>query len=564
MIGGRNRPIGMRARAAATGRTAAVKQGRDLDERLGLAGAGRWVLNYIFPDHWSFMLGEIALYSFIILILTGIYVTFFFVDSAHEIVYHGAYVPLRGVHMSEAYASTIDLSYSARAGLVIRQMHHWAAVIFIGAIGIHMCRIFFTGAFRKPREINWTIGLGLLTLALLNGFLGYSLPDDLVSGTGLRIFYSVFESIPIIGPWFVYLLYGGNFPGNAILPHMLVLHVFVVPIVIAVLLTVHLGIIMRQHHTQFPGKGATETNVVGTPMWPAYAAKSGGYFFMTFGVIAALGGVAQINPIWLFGPYDPIRVSSYTQPDWYIGWMDGALRLMPNWEMHLPGHMIANAFWPALFMPGLLFTFLGVYPFLEARLTRDRAYHNLLDRPRDRPVRTAIGAGLLTFFLVMLLGGAEDELAVFLDTSVQAVVWTLRISLIVAPLIVGTVAYVMCKELSAVPSAGTRRRPNVIVRTAEGGYEATPADLHPLEQPDELEPAPVGEATVPDIVPGAEPELVGAGRAPRGPAPPVSADTAALRSTAPSGIPGVRMVSREEVVETPARRRGFFGRRRGD
>jgi ubiquinol-cytochrome c reductase cytochrome b subunit len=567
MIGGRNRPIGMRARAAAVGKTAAVKQGRDIDERLGLAGAGRWLLNYIFPDHWSFMLGEIALYSFIILILTGVYVTFFFVDSAHEIVYHGAYLPLRGVHMSEAYASTLDLSFSVRAGLVIRQMHHWAAVIFIGAIGIHMCRIFFTGAFRKPREINWTIGLGLLTLALLNGFLGYSLPDDLVSGTGLRIFYSVFESIPLIGPWFVYLLYGGNFPGNAIIPHMLVLHVFVVPILIAVLLTAHLAIIMRQHHSQFPGKGATETNVVGTPMWPAYAAKSGGYFFMLFGVIAALGGVAQINPIWLFGPYDPIRVSSFTQPDWYIGWMDGALRLMPNWELHLPGHMVANAFWPALFMPGILFTVLGAWPFLEARLTRDYAHHNLLDRPRDRPVRTAIGAGLLTFFLVMLLGGSEDVIAVFLSTSVQAVVWTLRISLVVAPLIVGPVTYLLCKELSAVPSAGFRPRPNVIVRTADGGYEAVPAELHPLEQPEELHPAPVGEATVPEVVPGAQPELVGAGRAPRGPAPPVSAATAVAPSTAPSAIPGVRTVSREDAVEAEVearRQRGFFGRRRSN
>ena len=561
MIGGRNRPVGMRARAADLGKKEAVRQGRVLDDRLGLAGAGRWLLNYIFPDHWSFMLGEIALYSFIILLLTGVYITFFFVSSGHEIVYHGAYVPLRGVKMSEAYASTIDLSFSVRAGLVIRQMHHWAALIFIGAIGIHMCRIFFTGAFRKPREINWTIGLGLLTFALINGFLGYSLPDDLVSGTGLRIFYSVFESIPIIGPWFVYLLYGGNFPGNAIIPHMLILHVFVVPIIILGLLTAHLAIIMRTHHTQFPGKGATETNVVGTPMWPAYAAKSGGYFFMTFAVISALGGVAQINPIWLFGPYDPIRVSSYTQPDWYIGWMDGALRLMPNWETHLPGHMIANAFWPALFMPGLLFTFLGVYPFLEARLTRDYAHHNLLDRPRDRPVRTAIGAGLLTFFLVMFLGGAEDELAVFFNTSVQAVVWTLRISLIVAPLIVGAVSYLLCKELSAVPSAGTRARPNVIVRTAEGGYEAIPAELHPREQQEELEPAPVGEATVPEIIPGAEPELVGA--ASRGPAPPVSAATAAAPSTTPSAIPGVRTVSREQVVETPGRRpRGFFGRRR--
>ncbi|HEV2368240.1 MAG TPA: cytochrome b, partial [Acidimicrobiales bacterium] len=409
--------------------------------------------------------------------------------------------------------------------------------------------------------------LTMMVLALGNGFLGYSLPDDLLSGSGLRIFYSVFESIPFVGTWIVYFLFGGAFPGSVVFERMYVLHVFVVPLLIFALLGAHLAIIMRQHHTQYPGKGATETNVVGTPMWPGYAFKTGGYFFMTFAITAALGGIAQINPIWLFGPYDPIRVSSFTQPDWYIGWMDGALRLMPSWETHLPGHMIPNAFWPSIFMPGIIFTFLYAYPFLEAHFTKDRAHHNLLERARDRPVRTAIGAALLTFFLVLLLGGSEDEIATFLNTSVQAVVWTLRIASVVAPVIVALVTHRICVELQAAPSAGKRRRPNVIIRTAEGGYTAVPADLHPREAEREIEetalPAPVGEATVPD---GKERELVGAGRRlqPGERAAAISAATAAVPSTSASDIPGVRTVTRDGGQDGGGvpRSRGWFVRRR--
>jgi len=531
------------------GKKTAVGQARHLDERLGLSGGVRWLLNYIFPDHWSFMFGEIALYSFIILIITGIYVSLFYSDSAREIIYHGAYVPLRGIHMSEAYASTINLSFSVRAGLVMRQMHHWAAVLFIGAIGVHMCRVFFTGAFRRPREVNWTIGLLLLTMALLNGFFGYSLPDDLLSGTGLRIFYSVFESIPVLGTWAMSWLFGGQYPGTPdLFARMLVLHMFVVPVAILGLLTAHLIIIMRQHHTQFPGKGATETNVVGTPMWPGYAAKSGGYFFMTFAVTAALGGLAQINPIWLYGPYIPYQVTTYAQPDWYVGFLEGSLRLMPNFETHLPGHMIANAFWPGVIVPGLLMTPLFAWPFLEAFFTRDRAHHNLLDRPRDRPVRAAIGAGMLTFFFVLLIAGGDDVLTVFFDTSIQAMVWTLRVILIFGPILVGGVTYLLCKELQAVPDAGKRRRANVIIRTAEGGYAAVPSETHPSQAGHaELAPAPVDEAAHEP-----EPELVMSGA----PGP------AAYPSTGPSGIPGVAVVQREDPAPTMRPGRGLRRNRR--
>ncbi|HZT65919.1 MAG TPA: ubiquinol-cytochrome c reductase cytochrome b subunit [Acidimicrobiales bacterium] len=547
---------GMRAKTAAVAKKGAASQARHLDERLGLAGGVRWLLNYIFPDHWSFMLGEIALYSFIILIITGVYLSLFFVDSGKEIIYHGSYLPLRGVKMTEAYQSTIDISFNVRAGLVMRQMHHWAAIIFIGAIGIHMCRVFFTGAFRRPREINWTIGLTLMLLAVANGFFGYSLPDDLLSGTGLRIAYSVFESIPIIGTWIVYWLFGGAFPGDNLFERMLVIHMFVLPLLILGLLTAHLVIIMRQHHTQFPGKGATETNVVGTPMWPGYAAKSGGYFFMTFAVTAALAGVAQINPIWLYGPYDPYKVTTFAQPDWYIGWLEGSLRLMPNWETHLPGHMIPNAFFPGILLPGLIFNVLYAYPFIESYLTGDKTPHNLLDRPRDRPARAGFGAGMLTFFFILLIAGSDDLISVFLDTPLQLVVWVLRVLLFVAPVIVGLVTYEMCRELSKVPDGGKRKRANIIVRTADGAYHSVPSEPHPADEHHELLPAPVGEADLP--------VLVGAAMTPGRGGPPLTAPSGTVGSTAPSGIPGVSTVTRD-TPPAPRPQRGLlpgFGLRR--
>ncbi len=300
----------------------------------------------MFPDHWSFMIGEIAMYCLVILILTGVYLTFFYVPDSRQVVYHGSYGPLRGVRMSAAYESTLHVSFDVRAGLVMRQIHHWAALLFIGSILVHMLRIFFTGAFRKPRELNWMVGLTLFLLALGNGFTGYSLPDDLLSGTGLRIAYSVLLSIPFIGPWSAFLVFGGEFPSDDIIPRLFVIHVLIVPALIVGLLTLHLGMLVRQKHTQFRGKGRTERNVVGSKLWPTFTAKTLGLFFFVFAVCAALGGLAQINPVWLYGPFQPAAVSAGSQPDWYIGWLEGALRLMPPWELRLGGFEIPNPFFP--------------------------------------------------------------------------------------------------------------------------------------------------------------------------------------------------------------------------
>jgi ubiquinol-cytochrome c reductase cytochrome b subunit len=422
---------------------------RWVDDRMGSANFARTALNKVFPDNWSFMIGELALYCFIVLVLTGVYLTFFYVPSAGEVVYDGSYEPLQGVEMSEAYASTLDISFDVRAGLVMRQMHHWAALLFLAAIVVHLARVFFTGAFRRPREVNWMIGATLLILAMFNGFAGYSLVDDQLSGTGLRIAYSSALSIPLVGTWITSLLFGGEFPGPDILQRLYVLHILILPTAIAVLIAAHLGILVRQKHTQFPGPGRGEDNVVGTRLWPTYAAKALGLFFLTGAVLAFLGGVFQINPVWIYGPFDPAAVSVASQPDWYMGWLEGSLRLMPPWEVRAFGFEIPNPFFPGVFLPGLTFLLLYAWPFLEARVTGDYAEHHLAEPPRQRPVRTALGVAALSFYIVMFLAGGQDVIAETFGLSVNAVLRSFQGAALLAPPVSGWIAYRLCKELAA-------------------------------------------------------------------------------------------------------------------
>ncbi len=461
-----------------------------LDERLGVAKGSKKLLNKIFPDHWSFMLGEIALYSFIVLLFTGVFLTLFFVPSSKEVIYHGSYAPMRGQKVSEAYASTLNISFNVRAGLVMRQIHHWAANVFIAAIVAHMCRIFFTGAFRKPREVNWIIGVVLLILAIVNGFLGYSLPDDLISGTGIRIAFSIVLSVPVVGSYLAFLLFGGNFPGTAIIPRFYIIHVLIVPGIIIGLLGAHLAIMVRQKHTQFPGKGRTNKNVVGIPAWPAYAFQAGGFFFLTAAVLAALGGLVQINPIWLYGPYIPYKVSYAVQPDWYMGWLDGALRLMPSWEVVFAGHMIPTVFFPAVALPGVTFTVLALWPFIESKITKDKSIHNLLERPRDNPKRTAFGAAVLSFYVVLFFASSTDVLANTFNTSLNFVLWSFRVLIFVVPVIVWFFTLSFAKETSMVQDAGKRKRFLIISRSESGEYTTTEADPYSERHEEEIRELP--------------------------------------------------------------------------
>ncbi|EWM12745.1 cytochrome bc complex cytochrome b subunit [Kutzneria sp. 744] len=419
------------------------------DDRYHLAAGMRRQLNKVFPSHWSFLLGEIALYSFIVLLLSGTYLALFFDPSMQEVTYNGVFDNLRGIQMSRAFASTLDISFEVRGGLFVRQIHHWAALLFMSAIVAHMFRIFFTGAFRRPREVNWVIGVVLFMIGSLEGFFGYSLPDDLLSGTGLRVMFGLIESIPVLGTWVDWLLFGGEFPGNVILPRIYTLHILLLPGVILALIAVHLGLVWYQKHTQFPGPRRTERNVVGVRIMPVFAAKGGGFFALVTGVIALMSGLFQINPIWNFGPYNPAQVSAGSQPDWYMGWTDGLVRLWPAWEAYIHIGSWANFTIPAPFLPfmlglPLLTGIAAVYPFLERRLTKDTAHHNLLQRPRDVPVRTSLGIMAITFFMVCLLSGGNDIIADKFDISLNATTWIGRIGLLIAPPLAYWITYRIC------------------------------------------------------------------------------------------------------------------------
>jgi ubiquinol-cytochrome c reductase cytochrome b subunit len=447
-----------------------------LDGRLGAAGWARKGLRKIFPDHWSFLLGEIALFCFVILVATGVFLTLFYRPDAAPVVYEGPYAPLEGREVSAAYESVMRLSFEVRAGLVMRQIHHWTALVFVAAVVAHMMRVFFTGAFRRPREVNWLVGIGLLIFAIGMGFTGYSLPDDLLSGTGLRIAYSVMLSIPFLGPYVAFLIFGGEFPAEAIISRLFVMHVMLLPALLIGLITIHLIILVRQKHTQFAGPGRTEQNVVGKPLWPSQIFKSVGLMFIVASVLAFMGGLIQINPIWNYGPFEPYITSAPSQPDWYVGWLDGALRLFPGYDIQIFGLTIPAPFVPGIVMPGVAFTLMAVWPFIEARLTGDNEEHQLLNHPRDVPFRTAVGVAALAFFVILTLEGGGDVLSVTFDIPVEAITNFFRVAILVGPAVAGMITYRVCQSLRDTGVHPFRRQPGVrLRRTPEGGFEEVPA-----------------------------------------------------------------------------------------
>ncbi|MEV0294985.1 cytochrome bc complex cytochrome b subunit [Nocardia sp. NPDC050710] len=458
-------------------------QANEMDERYRAAAFVKRSINKVFPTHWSFLLGEIALYSFIILLLSGVYLTLFFDPSMSEVVYNGAYQPLRGVTMSRAYETALNISFEVRGGLFVRQVHHWAALLFAASIIVHLFRIFFTGAFRKPREANWVIGSLLLILAMFEGFFGYSLPDDLLSGTGLRAAFSgITISIPVIGTWMHWLMFGGDFPGDIIIPRLYIAHVLLFPGIILALIAAHVALVWYQKHTQFPGPGRTENNVVGARIVPVFAADQGAFFAFTLGIVGIMGGVLQINPIWNLGPYNPSQVSAGSQPDFYMMWTDGMARLMPPWELYIGNYTVPAVFWVALIM-GLVFTLLIAYPWIEKRLTGDTAPHNLLQRPRDVPVRTAIGAMAISFYVVLTLSCVNDILALKFDISLNATTWMGRIGLLVVPPLAYFIAYRFCIGLQRSDRAVLEHgiETGVIKRLPHGEYIEVHQPLGPVD-----------------------------------------------------------------------------------
>jgi ubiquinol-cytochrome c reductase cytochrome b subunit len=472
-----------------------------VDDRITINNWLRRNLRKVFPDHWTFLLGEIALYSFIVLLLSGTFLTLWFKPSMAEVFYNGAYVPLHDVKMSQAFASTLDLSFEVRGGLLMRQIHHWAALLFLAAMSVHMLRIFFTGAFRKPREINWVIGSLLLVLGVAAGFSGYSLPDDLLSGTGMRIIEGGMLATPVVGTYLSFFLFGGEYPGDEMIARLYPIHILLVPGLILALVTVHLILIWYQKHTQWGGPGRTENNVVGFPLLPIYVAKAGGFFFVVFGMIVLMSAAIQINPVWLWGPYDTALVSAGTQPDWYVGFLDGALRIMPNWETRLFGFTLSwNVLIPAVVLPGLILTPLILYPWLEQWITGDHNEHHILDRPRNQPVRTGIGVAFITFYILLWIAGGNDFFATIFEIPVNWITWFMRFAVIILPPVMFWVTKRVCISLQRRDRDKVLhgRETGVIMVSPEGEYSEVHAPIsqvaayeltaHRRQVPIQLEP----------------------------------------------------------------------------
>ena len=432
----------------------------------------RALFNRVFPDHWSFLLGEIALFCFVVLLMTGAFLALFYDASAREVTYDGAYRSLRGAHMSAAFASTLDISFKVRGGLVLRQIHHWAALLFLAALMLRLLRIFFTGAFRRPRRFAWVAGALLFWAGVVQAYAGTMLPDDARSFTGLGIAWSIVLSVPVIGTWLAVALFGGEFPGEAVIPRLYALHTLVLPAILILLFAVLVGLTLRDGRAQWPGPRRTDTTVVGERLFPRYAMKRVGLFFVVAGMIGLLGGLLQINPVWLYGPARAEVVTAAAQPDWFVLFLEGGLRLMPAWDIPVPigdGYVIPSLFWPGMVLPAVLFGLSVTYPLLRRR---DRRHHHLLQRPRDVPARTALGAMAVTFWSVLTLAGTGDVIALTFHISLNAVIWAGRILLLILPPLAYSITYRLCLGLQQhdreVLVHGIET--GIIRRRADGGY----------------------------------------------------------------------------------------------
>jgi ubiquinol-cytochrome c reductase cytochrome b subunit len=427
---------------------------RFFDDRFGTNAGVRFVLSKIYPDHWSFYLGEFALYAFILLVATGIWLTFIY-DAAPD----------------RAFASVDALSRATPIGYLVRQVHHWSADFFVAAIVVHMGRIFFTAAYRAPREINYVVGLTMLVLASLTGFTGYSLPNDSLSGTGLRIADSVTESVPFVGGWVASVFNGGAYPGPQLLSHLYTAHVYFLPVTIAALLSLHLGMLIYQKHTQFV---RDPRHVVGRRFWPDYALRTLAAFAATIAVILILAATVEINPIAHYGLYHDWTVPNPATPDWYAALLDGGLRLGPSTELLIFGHPIPPVFWPGVVLPSLAFGFLYAWPWIDRWWTRDEAaWHDVLVPPSLAPHRVGVGVTLLAAAVVLTLAASDDQLAMVLHVPVVAVVWFYRILFPLGSLAAGLVAALIARELAARRARFGMQRERVValVRNAQGGFD---------------------------------------------------------------------------------------------
>jgi ubiquinol-cytochrome c reductase cytochrome b subunit len=413
-----------------------------LDERLRLRKPGRKAANHVFPTHWSFLLGEVALFSFVILVATGIFLTMFYRPSIEPVVYDGGLALYAGRTMPEAFASIVRLSHDVPGGLLFRRIHLGAAFAFVGVAVVHLLRVLLTGAFRRPREVNYHVGVVLLVLAMATAYTGQNLRYDVMAGTSLRVGYAFLETIPLVGHRVAYWVFGGPFGGPDLIPRFFVLHVLLLPGLIALAITLHVGMVVRQGHTQFPRRGVDDNRfVVGKPMWPHQFASSTSLLLFTGGLLAAFAVLVPWADVTLHGPFRPGQASNASQPDLWLLWVEGALRLLPAIEWHVAGITIHQVFISGVILPLAIITALFAYPFIDRRLAPFDGEVHALQRPAEVPARTAIVLAATTFLAVLTVAAGQDVIARVLRVPVESVIWTLRVALVAGPLAVAALVW---------------------------------------------------------------------------------------------------------------------------
>jgi ubiquinol-cytochrome c reductase cytochrome b subunit len=399
------------------------------------------------PLHWSNVFGVVSIACVAVLFVTGLILMFFYTPSGDLVTYHGSYAPLSGVEVSKAFDSMMTISFDVRGGLLLRQLHHWAALLLPAAIMMQLLVMFFTGGFRRPRQASWVMLFLLLIVALAGGWSGYALPGDMLSGTGLRIVQGIVLAIPVAGTWLSALLFGGEFPGS-IIEHLYPIHILVVPAALIVLLAGRAWASYAHKPAQFAAPGRTERNVVGVPMLSNAAARAAGLFALVVGVLLLISATVTISPTWLYGPADPANATAGSQPDWYTGFLDGALRLVPpGWEVEWLGFTWTLAILVPLAVIGAFLLLVMLYPYIEGWITHDQRDHNILDRPRNAATRTGIGVAGIVFYAVLWGAASADIAATQLRLSLETIIPALQVTLLVGPVVAFEITRRICLGL---------------------------------------------------------------------------------------------------------------------
>ncbi|WP_373325185.1 cytochrome b [Halomicrobium urmianum] len=448
-------------------------------------------LGKAFPAEDSYLLGEVALFCFLMLVLTGMFLGFFFEPSTSEVEYDGSVAEYQGEELPESFVSVLNITYDVPYGMFLRRLHHWAAHLFVASLSLHMLRVFFSGAYQNPREPNWVVGSGLAVSSMFAAYTGYALPFDEFASTATGIGFSIANSIPILGDVFAQVVFGGEYPSSATVPRFYFIHVFLLPVVIAGLIAVHMGILVRQKHTEAPreddvaGDGRRvdrddDSIVVGLPAFPNQAAISAVVFFLTMATLSLLAGFLPVHNVAEYGPNDPAGTPALIMPDWFLMWVFGFLKLLPGWlgfTVPVVDVHVSTEFIGGMLLPGIVFAVMFAWPFIDYR---EEPRHFGVD-PLARPWQTAVGVAAVVMIMIASIAGMNTIAADITGLSTGVLNPVLLAATVLGPLVAGGITYLAIDRYDG-PIYGTH--PEI---TPDGGAEADAAEAD--HSADDAEPA---------------------------------------------------------------------------